>query len=607
MRQRYRLLLYFAIFWIVLQVIFRALFMVYHLELTRTLTAHEILLVFVHGLRMDISMSGYCIMLTSLVLTVSVFTQSRWLYIILDVLSIAMLLLFCVIVVVDLELYRHWGFRLDTTPLFYAGSEAVGSVEVSTIIKLGLVFIALFTIALFVYSTWLMPKLRMLGPVSKRNMIPFLAITASMIMVIRGSFTVAPMNTGFVYFHNTKSYANHAAINAVWNFLYTVQSDQRVEYPHDLMEKNEAEQYFSALYPKSDSTKHLFKVARPNVILFVLESFTADIVEPLGGIPGLTPNLNQLCREGILFDNFYASGDRTDKGVVAILSGYPAQPLTTIVRYPSKAQHLPFLNRSMKELGYRTSFTYGGDVDFANMRSYLTGCQFDHITSEDDFSSSQNESKWGVHDHIVFDQAFRECDTAKVPFFKVILSLSSHEPFDVPMRPLLPGKDEESLFLNSCHYTDSSLGNFIRQAKQREWWKNTVVVMVADHGHRHPGNKELKDKRRFRIPLLLTGGAIRKDSVIHTFAGQTDIANTLLAQLDRPHDEFRFSKNILSPSAKSFAVFFFNDAFGYLTPGADILYDNPGRQFLRKDGATEADLQTAKAYEQILYLDYNSR
>jgi len=265
------------------------------------------------------------------------------------------------------------------------------------------------------------------------------------------------------------------------------------------------------------------------------------------------------------------------------------------------------LNHHMLDLGYHSSFVYGGDVDFANFRSYLTNSSFDHITSDEDFPADLNQSKWGVHDHIVFQQALQECDTTKHPFFKVILSLSSHEPFDVPMIPHLPGNDAESLFLNSCYYTDKCVGDFVIKAKASPWWENTVIIFVADHGHRHPGKKELKDKERFRIPLLMIGGAVEKDSVIRKFANQTDIANTLLAQLGNPSTAFTFSKDILSPASKSFAAYFFNDGYGFVTPDQYIIYDNIGKQFLRKDDAGPDDLQRSLSYQQILYTDYNQK
>jgi len=599
MRQRLKILAYFCIFWILFQVCIRAVFLLYNHDLSAQLTAGDIFNVFLHGLKMDVSMSGYFLMLTGLILTISVFIQSRWISFILNTITITIIILSSIIVIVDIELYRHWGFRLDTTPLFYmsgAESEAMGSVGISVVIKLFFILLTLATTAIFFYSVWIAPQLASLRPAAKKkSAIVLLIVTGLLFIPIRGSFSVASMNTGFVYFHNTKTYANHAAINAVWNFFYSLQKSGESEYPENFFDKAEAEKYFQTLYANDDSTVHVFTEAKPNIILFILESFTSNIIEPLGGVKGLTPNLNQLCAEGVLFDNFYCSGDRTDKGIISILSGYPSQPGSNIIKYPAKTQKLPMLNHFMREQGYHTSFVYGGDIDFANFRSYFTTSSFDHITTDEDFPDEYNASKWGVHDHIVFQKALEECDSSKTPFFKVILSLSSHEPFDVPMTPYIQEKDPESLFLNACHYTDKCIGEFVNKAKKTSWWKNTVIVFVADHGHRH------------KIPLLMAGGAIKKDTVIHTIGNQTDIANTLLAQIDRSRDEFKFSKNMLSPSARSFAAYFFTNGYGFITPNAYIIYDNTGREFQRKDGATEEDLNMSKAYQQILYLDYNSK
>jgi phosphoglycerol transferase MdoB-like AlkP superfamily enzyme len=606
MRARLRLFGYFALYWLTFQIVIRVVFLAYNHTFTADLTFLEIFKVFLNGFKMDVSMSGYFLMMTGLMLTLSVFTQSKIIATILHTLTIIMIALSTVIAVVDLELYRHWGFRLNTTPLFYIGSEAMGSIEFSVYVKLILIFIAIFTISLFIYFNLLAPRFKLLQQPAKKAFVPLLLISALMFIPIRGSFTVAPMNTGFVYFHKSKAFANHSAINVVWNFLYSVRKSANIEYPENFFDKNTASIHFQNLYPKGDSTYHLFNIEKPNVILFILESFTADVIEPLGGDKGIAPNLNALCSEGILFDNFYASGDRTDKGLLSILSGYPAQPLTSIIKYPAKTQRIPYLNHYMEKLGYNTSFDYGGDVDFANFRSYLTNCNFDNITCDEDFDDDVNESKWGVHDDLVLERAFAEVDSASNPFFKVILTLSSHEPFDVPLKHI-KGNDEDALFLNSCYFTDSTIGTFINKAKASTWWNNTVIVFVADHGHRQPRNKQAKDKERFKIPLLMVGGAVKKDTVIHTYGGQTDIANTLLGQLSEPSDEFKFSKDLLSPKATSFAAYFFNDGYGFLSPGKYIIYDNPGKQFLRKEGATDKDLEISKAYQQTLYTDYNKR
>lgn len=611
MRQRLRLLAYYASFWIGFQLVIRTIFMLYNTELTRTLSTSEIVRVFWSGLRMDLSISGYFMMLTALLFVATVFIQDRWLYVILHTVSITLIILSSIVAVVDIELYRHWGFRLDTTPFFYlagAESEAAGSVDISVAIELFLILTALVTIALFVYSTWLMPNLKLLEPTQKKKAFVFLLIAGLMVIPIRGSFSVAPMNTGFVYFHKTNAFANHAAINVIWNFLYSLSKSSKLKYDEKFFDKEKSIAYFSEFYKESAETTPLFKIRKPNIILFILESFTADAIEPLGGIKGLTPNLNQLAAEGILFTNFYASGDRTDKGVVSVLSAYPAQTLNSISKFPAKAEKLPYLSRAMNSLGYTTSFYYGGDINFANFRSYLTNCQFNSMTTYDDFSSADGSpSKWGYHDHIVLNRAVNEIDSTQSPFFKVILTLSSHEPFDVPMEPIFKGNDEDSLFLNAIHYTDKSIGTFIDSAKKSNWWDNTVILFVADHGHRQPGNKELKDKKRFRIPFIITGGAIKGDTVINTYAGHTDIANTLLAQIDQPRKEFRFSKNIMAADVRQFAFYFFNNGYGYVSPDEYIVFDHTARRFVETAGASQEALDRTKGYQQVMFSDFNAK
>ena len=608
MRERLRIFLLLMLFWLSYMIFIRGLFLVYNHDLSAQLTAVEMVQTMTHGIRMDASMAGYVLALAGLLLVASSFAPGLWLHRTLRVITFTVLTIFGLIVMVDLELYRHWGFRLNTTPYFYMGSGALGSVSPGVVVGLITIFFTLTLLYAWLYNRLVSPYTStLLTKGSLATAFVMLAVSGLLFFPIRGSISVAPMNTGFVFFHKSKPYANHTAINVIWNFLNSARKGSNVRYPENFVNAADAEARFAALYPASDSTRHLFTTARPNIIFIIIESFTADVIEPLGGLPDIAPNLNKLCKEGILFDNFYASGDRTDKGLVSILSAYPAQPQTSIIKFPAKTQRMPQLNLELKKLGYKSSFVYGGDVDFANFRSFLTTGGFEHITSVTDFPAELDASKWGVHDHFMFAQALHELDTTRSPFFKVLLTLSSHEPFDVPMEPFIKGQDEESLFLNSCHYTDKSIGNFIELCKKQPWWDNTIVVMTADHGHRSPGNKELKDKRRFKTPLLIVGGAVRQDTVIHTLAGQTDIANTLLAQIDKASPEFRFSKDILGNKVVPFAAYFFNDGFGFLLPDKHMVYDNTGKQFLEEANITEEDITLGKAYEQVLYSDYNKR
>lgn len=594
------------LFWIVIFELSRILFLVYHFESSATLTLYDYGMMLFLGLRMDASMAAYWTIPTGLILTFSPWLSTLSITKILRVVTSILLFLSCLIIVTDLELYRHWGFRLNTTPFFYISKEAAGSIGILQYFLLIGLFTLLFGSMAYFYFRKLAPKILHFDHVTPKISLPQFLVTALLFIPIRSSFDVAPLNTGMVYYHKTKNFPNHAGINVVWNFLKSAQSKKTIRYPSDVYSGD-----YENVLNQGIQTQGITKVVtqeKPNVILIILESFTAKIIEPLGGQPGVTPELNALVKEGILFSNFYASGDRTDKGLISLLSAYPAQPKTSIIKFPEKTQSLDFLPREMEALGYKSSYVYGGDIGFANMASYLTMSGFRHITQGDDFPASINNSKWGVADHFVFNRLEEELDTAATPFFKVMLTLSSHEPFEVPMDPVIEGNDESTKFLNSCHYTDKSLGDFIRTAKTKPWWNSTLIIITADHGHRFPNPEELKEKERFKIPMLWLGGALnKKDTVISTLGGQADLAPTLLYQLGGPtENKFRFGKNMLAFNTNPFAIYIFNNGYGLVTPGKENVYDFDVKDYLRKE-SDDRDLEFAKAYLQTLFNDYNNR
>lgn len=609
MRYRLRFFGLLALYWMAYFTLGRVLFLLYLLPQTSSLSFQEITMPLLLGLRMDAAMTGYWLLLPGLLFVASAFTSNRFTFYATGIITIMLLLISTILVVTDLELYKHWGFRINSTPLMYLESEAISSVNTGVLVGLILIFTSLFSSFIYVYLRWLAPQLVILPPINKKHTLTWLVITTALLIPIRSSFTVAPLNTGVVYFHKTKSFPNHAGINPVWNFFRSVSKSKAVKYPGDFYQAGNLDAEFKSLMQTSetqfaiDSTIH-----HPNVLLIILEGFTSKIIEPLGGLPNITPEFNALISEGMLFENFYASGDRTDKGLVSILSAYVAQPRTSIIKFPEKTQHLPFLSKELERNGYATSFIYGGDVGFANMESYLTIAGFGSITDEDEFDSNLNDSKWGVADHYVFTKMLTELNAAPNPFFNVMLSLSSHEPFEVPMETVIPGKDEGSMYLNACYYTDRSLGEFIRQAKQQPWWKNTLVIVTADHGHRFPDLLELKDKSRFKIPMLWLGGVItRPGTRMGTFASQTDIANTLLAQLRiQPQSEFLFSKNILARSVNPFAVYVFNNGFGYVSATHESVYDFDLKNYVSQTG-NENELTNGQIYMQTLFNDYNRK
>jgi len=588
----------------------RAFFMGYHWESTQQLDFADILLAFVHGVRMDMAMAGYFSLLPGLLLSLLFFVPGKTLWKFWFPYQIILIALATFIVVLDAELYVHWGFRLDATPILYFGKEAASSGDFWKSILLVLLWLVATVGLSYVVFKIFKPKFEKLTRTSWLAFPALLGATVFLILPIRGSLGVAPMNTGFVYFHNTNLYANHAAVNVVWNFGYAVQKMNKLRYSDNFFDRDTTEEYFSKMFPPFDSAHYLINTRRPNIILIALESYTFRFIEPLGGLPDVTPRINQLVNEGILFDNFYSSGDRTDKGIVSILNGYPSQPQTSIIKDPKKTKSLPFLNQVFKKAGYRTEFSYGYNIDYSNFRSYLINAGFDHITHSMDFPQELNTSKWGVHDHYVFERVFEEAEASSEPFFKVMMTQSSHEPFDVPMKTAIEGDDVVSKFLNSAYYTDKSLGDFIDKAKQTDWWKNTLVVITADHGHPSPDNQGLQNPRRFKIPMIWLGGALTvKDTVVSTLGCHADIANTILGQVDMRDRSFIFSHDMFDASYKNpFAVFVYNNGYGFKTDSTLNVFDTIGENYIREDGnPSDYEKALGKAYMQKLYWDFNSR
>ncbi len=598
----------YAMFWLTVFVLSTMLFLTYNYQFASALSFVDILLIFWHGMKMNFSAVGYFLLIPTLLLSLTSFFSGKFLSRVLNIYTGLLLFVVTLIVVGDLELYRNWGFRMDATPLLYLAhpKEAMASTPFLLFALLVLTWMLFLVGGVYVYFKMVSKYFKDIPKGNWKIALTFLLLTVSLLLPIRGSFGHSNMNVGFVYFHKTNVFANHAAINVLWNVGDALTSLD-ASFPDDFYDTEKTKKSFALLSEDNGKTVQILDALRPNVIILIIESFTSKIIAPLGGREGVTPNFNKLVGEGILFSNIYASGYRTDHGIVSVLSGYPALPSQSIIKYPKKSQSLPYISKVFKKAGYHTEFIMGGDIDYANFRSYLTNAAFDKIVSEEDFLDVEFVTDWGVHDHEVLEKIIEEIEVIEKPFFLSTITLSSHEPFNVPMETVIRGKDEESRFLNAAYYADMSIGAFIETAKTKDWWENTLVVMVADHGSRHPNNDPSHVPEKFEIPMLMIGGALKiKDIVFNKYGNQRDIVATVLNQIGLSSKSFEFSKNLLSDSSKSFATYSFNNGYGFLTDGTKIVYDLSANKYII-DSATGGDKETAKAYLQKIFWDYNER
>ncbi|MBY0243951.1 MAG: LTA synthase family protein, partial [Sphingobacteriaceae bacterium] len=329
-----------------------------------------------------------------------------------------------------------------------------------------------------------------------------LAMLTLNFLFIRGGLGVAPNNQSVAYF-SKHQILNHTALNTEWNLMSSVLSHRKEKTnPYSFLDKKLAEKYVKELYQvKKDSTTSILSIQRPNIVVFILESFTTDLTYKLGKEKGITPHFDSLMNNGFLFSKIYATGNRTDKGLIGSLTGFPSLGAGSIVSWPEKMQKIPSISQSFYRKGYQTSFFYGGESNFDNYKAFVLSHGFQKLVDKKSFDKKDMNSKWGVYDNVVFDQQLAHINKSKVPFFSTILTLTNHEPFELPGESKFGTKDNIQKFKSTAYFTDSCINDYLSKAKKQKWYKNTLFVFIADHGHSYPKNQyEIYEPERYHIP-----------------------------------------------------------------------------------------------------------
>ena len=350
---------------------------------------------------------------------------------------------------------------------------------------------------------------------------------------------------------------------------------------------------------ESSGIDTLLTTQHPNIIVILMESAGEQFAEAM-------PRLQQLKQEGVNFSRCFANSWRTDRGTVCALSGYPSFPSVSVMKMPEKSRSLPAIARTLQGEGYETTYLYGGDINFTNMRSYLISTGWQRLISMDNFTrSEQHSAQWGVRDDITFHTLFSLISPlrASAPFLIGYSTLSSHEPWDVPSHVL----DDE--VLNAFAYLDNCLGDFVDSLRTTPVWDNLLIVITADHGINHDGIDQSRPLQKNHIPMLWIGGAVKEPRTIDVICNQSDLAATLLGQLHLAHDDFTFSRDVLSQSyTYPTAVHNYNNAQWLIDSTGHVLYDFDARHFVVKESA-DADrlLRVSEAVLQRTTSDLQGR
>ena len=599
MLQRFLYLLKTYLLTMLIFIIAKVVFMLYNT--TQVFTGHDIFAVLYNGLSLDFSTSLYIIIVPFLVCTVSIWLGGiKTLRVILRAYYLLIAIVMTLAFVADTSLYEFWLFKLDSTCLQYleTPTEAMASVSMGYIV---IRLIVIVIVSIIVWWAYTHPRWRITLSSHRitESVVALLCIPV-IIIGIRGGLGESTTNIGQVYFSQNQ-FLNHSAVNPVFNFI---DSFDKADADYSFMSDEECTKLMSDLYnTQSIDCDTLLNTQNPNIIIILLEGCGGVFTE-IGGRTDITPNLNKLTKEGIYFTKCYGNSWRTDRGTVCALSGYPSFPTMSVMKIPSKSRSLPNIASTLqKERGYKTSYLYGGDINFTNMRSYLISGGFENLTWMKDYSADeQKTAQWGVRDDITFKTLYQMATNAEQPFLIGYSTLSSHVPWDVPIHHF----DDE--VINSFYYLDQCIGNFINNFRKSKAWKNTLIVMLPDHGIPHNGIDESSSLMN-HIPMIWVGGAVKEPRQIDKVCNQTDLPATLLGQLGISHDEFSFSRDVLSSTyTRPFATHTFDDGFSMVDSTSFVCYDFVSNKVIAEEGRKNEQLLTlGKAILQAASKDFNNR
>ena len=544
----------------------------------------DVVAVIIHGLSLDLSTSLYFLILPFLITLVSLWCDDRRLHTILHIYYGIIATMMTFAFVADTSLYPFWGFKLDASCLQYLEAPAEVRASVSG-------FYMTIRLLLLILGSYALYRLYKAIPFWAKNPSRRRAATATNILFIplivigiRGGLDESTTNIGQVYFSQDQ-FLNHSAVNPIFSFLSSFEKTASNIVDYDFFSQDECDTLMRDLYPTTSvNTDTLLTTSRPDIVIVLMES-AGDIFEKA------MPRLRRLKKEGIDFAACYGNTWRTDRGTVCTYSGYPSFPTSSVMKMPQKTNYLPGIAATLREAGYQTYYLYGGDINFTNMRSFLVTTGWEQLKWKADYTNEeQNSAKWGVRDDITFNTLYEQIaaiDTSATHTRHLFgfSTLSSHEPWDVPLKKL------DQPIPNAFYYLDTCIGHFIDRLKQLPQWDNLLIIFLPDHSIDYGHFTEAVQERN-KIPMVWAGGAVKAPRKITQLCNQTDLAATLLAQLQLPHAQFRWSRDVLSASYRyPFAVHNYNNGFSLTDSTGFIAYDLESSRLVTNESSQATRLE----------------
>lgn len=606
-------------FWLLLFNLTRLIFLAYYAKQVIGESFIHLFALPIHAFMLDLSMISYILVIPLLLFSCQHLIVQSFFYQVLRIFTIAIAIIYLMIAAAEINLFAEWQTKIDYRALVYLKnpSEVFKTATwAQTIMFFFYLFLLIWLLIKsynkLVYTT--QPKI--FNPAIKSKiygMVILLLGLPILLLGIRGGFQTFPINQSWSYYSKNNT-VNLASVNSLWNVIGSVYQNASTlnNNPYLVMPMPEAKQRVAAIMSASkDTTIHFLKTNNPNIVLLILESFSADLVQSCGGDTGITPQFEKLIQNGYLFDQIYSSGSLSHQGMAAIFSGFPAQPTTSIIKEQAKFSKLPCLNKQLLEKGYNTSFYFGGQLTFANIKSYLYFNKFDKIKDIEDYDQDLPKGKLGLHDQYTLADHLQELNNKPQPFFSALFTQSTHSPYDIPIKWVIKKGGSEQDFLNGAWYSDSCIGAYINECKKQAWYHNTLFIAIADHSKHTHYNRNYFEPLNRHIPLLFFGEVIHpayRGKKNHLLGSQHDLVATLLNQLNLDARPFKWSKNLMNPYTKGFGYYALNNGFGWVTEDCWLAYNYQSKQNdwnLCKEKMEEEKLQKdGQAYLQVLFQEY---
>jgi phosphoglycerol transferase MdoB-like AlkP superfamily enzyme len=621
MKQGWKILkafLFLLIFWVLLFDFQRILFTIHNLTEFEGLDFFSWLGTFVFSLRLDLATAGFLSLIPILFLTIYLFSAKAWTKKVFF--GVLMFFVACVAMIHagEINAYPEWKHKLTSRVFMHLSNPD----EVTRTADYSMTFWFFFYTLLQLVFAWKIMKwlfkekvqsFELKNPVLKlaAGTIYFCFSAAFLFLFARGGVQQIPININAAFF-STSHLLNDVSVNSTYYFansyiLYKkADIESYIPKVDPAFAKKEVAEWYA--YPK-EHDNYIFKDKRPNVVMVIMESWAAEAIGCMSETKGATPNFDRMAKEGLLFDQLYATASTSEIGNASIFSGFPAIPDISLSLQPEKHRKLRTINEEFQDWGYSSHYVFSGDLKYGNIGGFFMDHGFQDVIDENNFPAGLPKGKLNYYDEALYKLLLKRINKTKGKFLHCAFTGSTHSPFDHPKRKNQRFKGTEAAFMNSMVYADESLGRFIAKCKKEEWYANTIFIFVADHSHHTPSAPVPHTKAYYRIPLLIFGEPLKEEwrgKCNSKLGSQMDIPATLMYQFGGEPERYPWSKDLMNPAAPEFAFHTIIDGYGWISPKGSFTYQMKNKHLIEQtvsDADLKGEMHQANLFLRAIY-DY---